>query len=461
MARRRRMSILFIILLFIVAVLVVYQFVFVKRFQYTYEVTGEAFKNPLMGYAPNADYVEAVGDNTLVYVDVTWRELEPEEGVFAFADIEESNFLAEWKEQGKNVVFRFVCDVPDEEEHMDIPDWLYEKTGDGTFYDCSYGKGYSPNYRNKTFIEYHAKAIAALGEYFGQDTFFSYVELGSLGHWGEWHVNYSAGIRRFPSEEICAQYVQPYIEAFPNAKLLMRRPFSFVEKYGLGVFNDMTGEPDATAEWLDWIYNGGVYDSASKPIELVACEDVWNKAPIGGEFTSSISMEEMLVTEQARTIELLQDSHMTFLGPKCPIANREEQELPEATAEILKNIGYRYGVTSAKITWDKNFGSATVEIQLKNHGVAPIYFSWPVCVYLLEEDGKVISRYETKVDLTKVTSGQTTMIKIKLQEEILKEKLPYVAIGIENPQDGEMAVFLDMKTENLDKKYLLNPVKND
>ena len=43
----------------------------------TYGDTGEVYNNPMMGFAPNADYVEAVGNNTLVYVDVTWRELEP------------------------------------------------------------------------------------------------------------------------------------------------------------------------------------------------------------------------------------------------------------------------------------------------------------------------------------------------------------------------------------------------
>ena len=29
------------------------------------------------------------------------------------------------------MVFRFVCDLPGDEPHRDIPDWLYEKTKDG------------------------------------------------------------------------------------------------------------------------------------------------------------------------------------------------------------------------------------------------------------------------------------------------------------------------------------------
>lgn len=52
---------------------------------YSYDTVDAVFRNPMMGFAPNADYFDAVGDNTLVYMDVTWREFEPEEGVFDFA----------------------------------------------------------------------------------------------------------------------------------------------------------------------------------------------------------------------------------------------------------------------------------------------------------------------------------------------------------------------------------------
>lgn len=433
-----------------------YLFLLRTKETYTYQSTGEALKNPMMGFAPSADYEEAVGDNTLVYVGLTWRELEPEEGVFDFEAVEETYNLAKWREEGKKVVFRFLCDVPGEEAHMDIPDWLYEKTGDGTFYTCSYGQGYSPDYENQTFIAYHEKAIKALGAYFGQDSFFCYIELGSLGHWGEWHVNYAAGIKAFPSEEVCSQYVLPYIEAFPNAKLLMRRPFSFVTEYGLGVYNDMTGAPQDTEEWLDWIYNGGVYDEASEPIKLAACEDVWDKAPVGGEFTSSLPMEEMLVTKRERTIELLQESHMTFVGPMCPIANREEQTYPQEVAEILKNIGYRYGVTQMTIVHDKLLGSATVSLEIKNYGVAPMYFDWQTCLYVIDGDGQVAERYELDVDLTTLSQGKSAKCQIRLPETFFADVASVIAIGIENPETRNPEVLLDMDVQAQNKMYFLN-----
>lgn len=89
--------------------------------------------------------------------------------------------------------------------------------------------------------------------------FVSYVELGSLGHWGEWHVKREDGIVGMPEKSVRDEYVKHYVSAFSGAKLMMRRPFSSAEEYGLGLFNDMAGDPEATDEWLGWIENGGGY----------------------------------------------------------------------------------------------------------------------------------------------------------------------------------------------------------
>ena len=47
--------------------------------------------NPLMGYALQAEKSQVETDVQLLYVDVTWKELEPEEGKFDFEAIEKAN----------------------------------------------------------------------------------------------------------------------------------------------------------------------------------------------------------------------------------------------------------------------------------------------------------------------------------------------------------------------------------
>ena len=153
-------GILFLILTVLILI-IVYNKIIIQTSIYTDENEQEILYNPLIGYAVSADYPDAVGENTLVYIGMTWSDIEPQEGVYDFTTLINENQAQEYASQGKHAVFRLLCDVPWQEEHMDIPQWLYEKTRDGTFYDTSYGKGYSPNYANPDLIEAHGKVAAA------------------------------------------------------------------------------------------------------------------------------------------------------------------------------------------------------------------------------------------------------------------------------------------------------------
>lgn len=402
----------------------------------TYERSSEILYNPYCGLAPMADDPDAVGENTLVYVSLTWKEWEPQKDVYDVQTVWEENHLDRWQQEGKKVVLRFVCDIPGTEAHRDIPDWLYAETGDGTAYVSSYGKGYSPNYENAILIAEHAKAVQALGSAFEKNGLTAYVELGSLGHWGEWHVDTSAGIPSFPSEQIAAEYVEPYLTAFTSAQLLMRLPFSFVKEDGMGLYNDMTGDEEATEEWLDWIEEGGSYEEPVSVYSLTAVPDVWKQAPIGGEFTSGTSMDEMLEEDLYETLELLADSHMTFIGPM--IASVEEQSShPDAMRQISSFVGYRYGVSSMKMTKNLFTGMSDVEITLTNFGTAPMYQDWPVMLDELDEEGQVVSKTKLAVSLLDLCGSSSTTVHAQMQESRL-------AIEIDDPATMEPAVHMDM-----------------
>lgn len=400
----------------------------------------EILYNPLTGLAPSADYEEAVGENSLVYFDILWREAEPEEGVYDFSGIYEENQLEKWKSMGKKAVMRLICDKPGEEVHMDIPDWLYDKTkGDGDWYDTSYGKGYAPDYGNEAFIAAHEKLLKAMAQEFGEDNFIAYIQLGSIGHWGEWHVKYGDGIRRLPSEEVCALYVTHYREAFPDTRLLMRRPFYEVSAYGLGVYNDMTGEPEATKEWLSWLTQGGSYEEPAEPHRITAVEEIWNMAPVGGEFTSSLSWEEMLKQQWEQTKELIADSHMTFIGPKCPHAGKEEYR--EEADELRQLLGYKIGIGSGTCHYNKASKKWSVTLAWNNKGTAPMYYDWKVYLYLFKADGSIARK--VPVDLALTSLGEKSEIETETVFSIKKGELAKIGVGIEDPMFEQPAVRLN------------------
>lgn len=407
---------------------------------YEYSATDEIFDNPLMGYAPQASSRERYPESSLVYLDITWRELEPEKGVFAWESIESENHLAKWREMGKHVVLRFVCDIPDDESHMDIPDWLYESTGrDGSWYDISYGKGYAPNYNNPEFIRSHADAVAALGAYLGGDGFVRYIELGSLGHWGEWHVKSDSDLPGMPSSETRVLYIEPYQSAFPNARLLFRRPFAEAPE-GSGVYNDMTGEPDSTNEWLSWIADGGVYNQTGEEHGLKPMPEIWNTAPVGGEFTSSIDMDVMLRSRANETKKLLDASHMTFIGPKIPPLD-DHGEMVSEGRQLLRHLGYRYRVSRMKLS--KKWGEMHLSLTWVNDGSVPIYWPWAACLYLEGADGRR-ERIELDVDLTELTSGKEAVTEVAVPAGMFGGRYKRILVGIEDPDTGMPAVYLPM-----------------
>lgn len=395
-----------------------------------YKESQAAFGNPLMGYVPSAWYNEVSEDISLLYMDITWAELEPEQGVYNWASIDKENQISRWRKEGKHLVLRFVCDIPSDEEHMDIPEWLYEKSGEaGKWYDGEYGKGFAPDYNNPMIISCHEQAVKALGEHFGQDGLISYVELGSLGHWGEWHVNYSAGIQRIPREAVREKYILPWTEAFPDARILMRRPFASAEKYGFGLYNDMTGQPEATQSWFDWINNGGEYDQTGEKNVIVPMKDFWKTAPSGGEFTSSLSMEEMLDTNLSGTVEMIREAHTTFLGPKIP-----DENYVDGYKEVLKNMGYRLWISMAEL---KNTAKGSrLKLTWENSGVAPMYKEWPVYVYIEDESGKLVEKSRISIKISSLLPGEKATTLTALETERLNsllEKGYRLSVGIEDP----------------------------
>lgn len=409
-----------------------------------YELSDEVLYNPLMGYAPNANTTHGDDVNidkaTLVYFEVTWTDFEPEEGVYDFEKIETDNNLQEWRNAGKNAVLRFICDDPTDEDHMDIPQWLYKETKDGKKYDTSYGKGYCPNYSNEVFIEAHNKAIKALGDYFSKDSFVRYVEMGSLGHWGEWHVNIDEdeGLPVMPDTQIRALYVDAYVDAFPGAKLLMRRPFAELPEGG-GVYNDMVGAYKDTTEWLGWIEEGGTYEQTGEEDGLVARPDIWETAPVGGEFTSSIEMEEMLIGAYDTTSSLIKDSHMTFIGPKVPRSDELTGAAWLRSEDILKYIGYRYAVTRMDYGGDDT--ESAIGIKVSNEGIAPIYWDYTMCLYLKDQTG-YIEKYQVDIDLMSLCGGDSEYVITKIPVPFDELANYQILVGIEDPDTQEPAVYI-------------------
>ena len=407
------------------------------KFEYT--LSDKSFGNPLMGYVPSAEEKTVSEDVHLVYVDITWKELEPKKGHYNWETIEESNQFKRWKKEGKQVVLRFLLDYPGKSSHKDIPDWLGNEISDlGDAYSTSYGKGFSPNYQNKLLRKYYKDAVTAMGQRWGNDDFIAYIELGGLGHWGEWHVHSDAGIRQLPRKEVRKDYIAPFQPAFPKAKILMRRPFDTGLEGDFGIYNDVFGDKSATKTWLNWIQNGGSYDQTQEQAALKAMPKAWEKAPIGGELTSSQSMSTLLGNNLDELTDEAKAAHLTFLGPKVAEDIGDGQA---AYKELLKNMGYRLWVSG--LTISKGEGKVDITLNLENSGV-PFYMGivlwYNTCVMLME---RVFQAQQLECRLSELLPDQTTELKASFAYS--KDQNYQVKLGILSPMTQEPSVHFAMK----------------
>ncbi|CAM4059947.1 DUF4832 domain-containing protein [Paenibacillus alkaliterrae] len=430
----------------------------VKRISYSPAETDEVLANPYMGFSVDAKYVEVTQPFRLAHANLSWRELEPAKGEYAFDEIERKFNFAHWRKEDVKLVLRVILDYPRDDAHMDIPDWLYDEIGKrGTHYDTDYGKGFSPDYNQAVLIRHHERLIAALAKRYNNDSLIAFIQLGSVGHWGEWHTrdDEQASIP-FPLRNISDQYAKHYITYFKDKPLLMRRPHAIAAKNEFGLYNDAFGKHDATVDgFLRWYKEG--YTSWLTNEEEPAMPHFWKKAPSGGEFADDTKyLRDSAIEETLRQARL---THVSWMGPNAPIHEEPGGELQTNIDRFLKTIGYRFVITkvsyAAKV---KAGGKLNVIIDMANRGVAPFYYRWPLEMTLSDQSGQIAATARPSIDIRKWLPGSH---KVSVQLNVpkhLTESEYTVNAAILDPDKGAPGILFANEGKRPDGRYALGSV---
>lgn len=94
---------------------------------------------------------------------------------------------------------------------------------------------------------------------------------------------------------------------------------------------------------MDWIQNGGGFETSGSPLEYQTMEGFWQKAPCGGEFTSQYPTEELLDERFDDTINMVWETHISLIGSKYPA-----EELKDSEASVEQGLGYRYYISERR-----------------------------------------------------------------------------------------------------------------
>ena len=310
--------------------------------------------NPFKGWALWASNLPYPGiSSTMAYAGIYWSSLEPEKGVFDFAAIESSNQFDYCRKNNIRLILRVILDYPGKQNESQLPRWLFDEIGgDGTWYSSDNEiKGFSPNYENRILIEAHRRMITALGKRYDKDPVVAFIQLGSLGHYGEWNVITKAG--NMPSSAITSEYVNHYVSAFPDKVFMFRRPVSQMQGLPAGIYNDMIGDAKQTDRWLNWINTGG----DSEFPDMNATPDFWQKGPSGGEFAYGDPYRYLSDAMIAETTRQIIASHTSIIGPSAP-TSFVDPTVRKNAEKLIKIMGYQFQIQTVSVPRIAKAGAA-------------------------------------------------------------------------------------------------------
>ena len=239
-----------------------------------------------------------------------------------------------------------------------------------------------------------------------------------------------------PLYEVREQYVMPYLNAFPNARFLLRYPLVDAKQNSTGLYNDLTGDYDETLYWINQMTDSEWEQTGA--IEQADCSDNWKSQPIGGEFAQTHENSYFMRTEFDMTLEAIRMSHQSFIGPKI-IIDEDDSNFSYQMDEILKTLGYRYRVDKVSMNFAEK-ESFNISCNIVNDGIAPIYDSGcKVRLDIYDPEGTLVrSITDADVELTNVIPGEGGSFSVSVDKEDFDDDTEYTLTVSAETANGKL-----------------------
>lgn len=323
-----------------------------------------------------------------------WKHLERAEGDYDFSSIDRD--IAAAAAKGRRFAFRVRCFSP--KQGNDCPDYIVA-TGQGWW---TARKEYVPDWNDPYFMSRQLALIEALGARYNDDPRISWVDVGSYGRHGEWHMmGYTYPGPR--GEEVLTydnarRIMQAYIRAFANKQLLMRANndyylFALKQSPRIGLRDDGVGRYDS-------VRNTEVRFAQPELWEIV--RERWKTAPFGGETQFQQGVSALFIPFAVWHL------HYSVLGNGNVFPKWSDLTPPMQEAFLFgaKLMGYRYVIQEVALPRSVRAGEAfSVHAYWANQAVAPIYDPWQV-EYVVRRAGEAPIVARSALNLSTLASHE-------------------------------------------------------
>ncbi|MEW6720960.1 MAG: DUF4832 domain-containing protein [Thermodesulfobacteriota bacterium] len=340
--------------------------------------------------------IESYPRQTVAYFRWTWNRLEPSEGRYNFALVD--NVIRRARSKGEALAFRIMSVYKGS-----TPKWLLEKG----VASVAVGGDAFPDHNDPVFLDYHERLVKAFGRRYAGSPEIDHVDIGTVGCWGEWNTACCQGEAKnicrkyYPTAENRRRIVDWYFRYFPDTPLVMLQggPVEYAASRGAGWRGDCFGDYGIFGP--KWNHMDDVY---GRTVRIPAVRDAWKKGPVQFETCGVMRNWYDRGFDIDRILEKGLEWHVSVLNAKSspvPAAWRPK------VLEFLKKAGYRFVLRElSHPARTPPGGFLAVRSLWENKGVAPVYHPWPLA-YRIRAGGtdNAAASWRSSADLRKWLPG--------------------------------------------------------
>jgi len=346
-----------------------------------------------------------------------WNKLNPAKGVYDWTELEKLlNALAEHNMGYALRVLPYTpsfikSDFPPQEEYDWTPPFVYEMGAKkiqidlrGTEYHA-----YAPVWDDSIYIWAVKEFAKALAEKYDGDPRIEYIDIRTFGEWGEWHTSHILG-SEMPADSVLIDMLDYYASLFKKTLLVLpSNGFGDVYTHALNLgitkrddgFIGIPGRPDTLLR----AYNANlptIAENIAGYRTMLANDDL---IPGGTQKWTAERWVDAITTAHLTYYVLDQDNDCGYYFYK------DNKALADSMSKV---IGYNFTVTRAELlavtavgtpadTAAGNAATNTLNISVKNTGVAPCFFDVYLVAEFVDSTGKSLAQIGETVRIPKAS----------------------------------------------------------
>ena len=337
-----------------------------------------------------------------------WNKLNPAKDVYDWSELEKLlNALAEHNMTYALRVLPYspsfirANDTP-EENYDWTPKYVYEMGAKKITATCDF-TGYSgsvPVWDDSIYLQAAKDFATALALKYDGDPRIEYIDIRTFGEWGEWHVSHLDG-SEMPSEKIQMEMLEHYASVFKKTLLVLPSSGAGnVYTYALSL--GITKRDDG------FIATPGRPDSLVRAYKANLPTIAENHAG----YTTMLGYNDIipggyLKWTAERWVDAITTAHLTYyvLDQDNDCGYHFYNDNKALADSMSKVIGYNFRISNAELLTitDSKSTTNTLNITVKNTGVAPCFFDIYMVAEFVDSSGNALEQLGEIVSIKKGT----------------------------------------------------------